>query len=129
MDDPETSIQTMEALIDLGVDVWIDDFGTGQSSLSYLKHLPAEVLKIDKVFIDQIADNDEDREYLTSIARAIRSRGKRIVIEGVSTEQQMIQLRAIDCELLQGFYFSKAVGADDVRRLMSLDTLPERPED
>ena len=94
-----------------------------------MKHLPAEVLKIDKVFIDQIADSDEDREYLTSIARAIRSRGKRIVIEGVSTEQQMNLLKEIDCELLQGFYFSKAVGADDARRLMSVERLPERSSD
>ena len=118
MDDPETSIQAMESLMKLGVDVWIDDFGTGQSSLSYLKHLPAQVLKIDKVFIDQIADNDEDREYLTSIARAIRSRGKRI-------EEQMRQLRAIECEMLQGYYFSRAVGADEARRLLSVERLPE----
>jgi EAL domain-containing protein (putative c-di-GMP-specific phosphodiesterase class I) len=128
MDDPDTSIRTMQTLIELGIDVWIDDFGTGQSSLSYLKHLPARVLKIDKVFIDQIADNDEDREYLSSIARAIRSRGKRIVIEGVSTAEQLKQLRTIDCELLQGYYFSKAVGADEVRRLMSVEQLPETNE-
>jgi len=126
MDDPETSIETMKTLIDLGVDVWIDDFGTGQSSLSYLKHLPAEVLKIDKVFVDQIADNDDDREYLMSIARAIRSRGKRIIIEGVATREQMEQLGTIDCELLQGYYFAKAVGAEDVRRILTLERLPEK---
>jgi diguanylate cyclase (GGDEF)-like protein/PAS domain S-box-containing protein len=124
MDDPETSIHTMKNLIEFGVDVWIDDFGTGQSSLSYLKNLPAEVLKIDKVFIDQIADNDDDREYLSSIARAIRSRGKRIVIEGVSEEEQWKQLRTIECELLQGYYFSKAVGPDEIRRIVDLGVLP-----
>ncbi|TFH06028.1 MAG: EAL domain-containing protein [Spirochaetales bacterium] len=129
MDDPDVSIRTMEALIELGVDVWIDDFGTGQSSLSYLKHLPADVLKIDKVFIDEIADNDEDREYLESITRAIRSRGKRIVIEGVSNGDQLAQLQNIDCEYLQGYYFSRPVGPQELYRLVTAgERLPmERP--
>ena len=119
MDDPGRSIETMRSLINLGLDVWIDDFGTGQSSLSYLKHLPAVVLKIDRVFIEQIADNADDREYLRSIVSAIRSRGKRVIIEGVSSKEQMDQLTDIPFEYLQGFYFSKGVPADDLLKLVT----------
>jgi len=111
MDDPERSIRTIRAIMDLGVDVWIDDFGTGQSSLAYLKQLPASVLKIDKVFIDQIANDEEDLVYLESIIRAIRSRGKSVVIEGVTDEDQVRRLRAIGCDLMQGYYFSEPVSA------------------
>lgn len=119
MNDPEKSIHTMETLMGLGLEVWIDDFGTGQSSLSYLKNLPAVVLKIDRVFIEQIADNADDREYLRSIVTAIRSRGKRVIIEGVSTAEQMGQLADIPLEYLQGFYFSKGVPAAELRQLVN----------
>jgi len=125
MDDPDRSIDTMKALMDLGLEVWIDDFGTGQSSLSYLKHLPAGVLKIDRVFIDQIADSEDDREYLQSIVSAIRSRGKRVIIEGVSTAAQVEQLKQIRYEYLQGFYFSRGVPAADLRPIVEQKlTLP-----
>lgn len=118
MNRPEESIETMKQLMGLGVEVWIDDFGTGQSSLSYLKHLPAEVLKVDRVFIDQIADSEDDREYLRSIVRAIRSRGKRVIIEGVATAEQMDQLGGIQFDYLQGFLFSKGVPPDELRRIV-----------
>ena len=119
MNDPGRSIETMKELMALGLDVWIDDFGTGQSSLSYLKHLPAVVLKIDRVFIEQIADNADDREYLRSIVAAIRSRGKKVIIEGVSSQEQMEQLTDIQFEYLQGFHFSKGVLADDLHKLVT----------
>ena len=119
MNDPGRSIETMKELMALGLDVWIDDFGTGQSSLSYLKHLPAVVLKIDRVFIEQIADNADDREYLRSIVAAIRSRGKKVIIEGVSSREQADQLVDIPFEYLQGFYFSKGVLADDLHKLVA----------
>jgi len=119
MDDPERSIRTIRAIMDLGVDVWIDDFGTGQSSLAYLKQLPASVLKIDKVFIDQIANDEEDLVYLESIIRAIRSRGKSVVIEGVTDEDQVRRLRAIGCDLMQGYYFSEPVSAPTLLGLLT----------
>jgi diguanylate cyclase (GGDEF)-like protein/PAS domain S-box-containing protein len=117
MNDPERSIRTMQALNEAGVDIWIDDFGTGQSSLAYLKQLPGQVLKIDKVFIDQIANDEEDLIYLESIVRAIKSRGKQVLVEGVSHEDQTRRLRTIQCDLMQGYYFSRPVGAE---RLMEI---------
>jgi diguanylate cyclase (GGDEF)-like protein/PAS domain S-box-containing protein len=119
MDNPERSIETMRGLAELGVDIWIDDFGTGQSSLAYLKQLPAQVLKIDKVFIDQIVNEREDLVYLESIIRAIRSRGKGIVIEGVGDADQAKLLREIGCELMQGYYFSEPVPAQTLLELVS----------
>jgi EAL domain-containing protein (putative c-di-GMP-specific phosphodiesterase class I) len=119
MDDPAASISAMNEIDAMGVEIWIDDFGTGQSSLSYLKHLPARMLKIDRVFIDAIEDDPKDLEYLSSIVRAIRSRDKEIVIEGVSTPQQVEHLRAIDCSMMQGFHFSKGLPADALEVLIS----------
>lgn len=126
MDDPDRSMDTMRQLEEMGVEVWIDDFGTGQSSLSYLKHLPAHVLKIDKVFVDTI-DNEDDRVYLESIARAIRSRRKKIVIEGVASAYQVELLRGIETTYLQGYYFCRPIGPSELRALIDRSpTLPER---
>lgn len=119
MDDPAASISAMKEIDAMGVEIWIDDFGTGQSSLSYLKHLPARILKIDKVFIDEIEDNPKDLEYLSSIVRAIRSRDKQIVIEGVSTPQQVEHLRSMNCSMMQGFHFSKGLPADALEAMLS----------
>lgn len=112
MDDPKRSIETMRGLEDLGVDIWIDDFGIGQSSLAYLKELPAKLLKIDKVFIDHIHEDEQDLVYLDSIVRAIRSREKRVCIEGVTDAEQERRLREIGCDLMQGYYYSQPVAAD-----------------
>ena len=119
MDDPQRSIETMRGLEDLGVDIWIDDFGTGQSSLAYLKELPAKVLKIDKVFIDRIKDDEEDLVYLESIVRAIRSRDKRVCIEGVTDADQERRLRGIGCDLMQGYYYAQPVTADKLLEMVS----------
>ncbi len=119
MDDPERSIETMRGLEEIGVDIWIDDFGTGQSSLAYLKQLPAKLLKIDKVFVDRIADDDQDRVYLESIVRAIRSRDKRVCIEGVTDADQERRLRDIGCDLMQGYYYSQPVSAKALLEMVS----------
>lgn len=119
MDNPERSIETMRGLADLGVEIWIDDFGTGQSSLAYLKQLPAKVLKIDKVFIDRINEEEEELVYLDSIVRAIRSRGKQVCIEGVTDADQERRLRGIGCDLMQGYYYAQPVTADTLLEMVT----------
>jgi diguanylate cyclase (GGDEF)-like protein len=115
----------MAELNTMGVDIWIDDFGTGQSSLSYLKHLPVSTVKIDKDFIAELGENPEDIDYLEGIINTIRSRGKSVVIEGVGTEQQFRLLRDLPVDYLQGFYFSRPVpAASFVELLTGKKTLP-----
>ncbi len=106
---PEEAIAKMIELYEKGIEIAIDDFGVGQSSLSYLKRLPAKTLKIDKVFVDDIATNDEEREYLSSIISMVRSRRKQVVAEGVASKEQADLLVQMGCDWMQGFYFSKPV--------------------
>lgn len=120
------SIANMQVLDELGVHLYIDDFGTGQSSLRYLKRLPARVLKIDKEFIDDIDTNPDERAFLSNIIHIIKSRKKQVVAEGVSNAEQARHLIDMGCDRLQGFYFSKPLSTVDFCALLErTDTLPE----
>jgi EAL domain-containing protein (putative c-di-GMP-specific phosphodiesterase class I) len=91
--------------VDAVFDLFIDDFGTGNSSLGWLKSLPASTRKIDRLFVDE--KSPEDFEYLVNIIALVRSRNKRVVLEGIGTEQQYELLKRLDADGLQGFHFSK----------------------
>jgi diguanylate cyclase (GGDEF)-like protein len=119
MKNPEDAINKMDQLNSRGIEICIDDFGTGQSSLRYLKVLPAEVLKVDKVFVDDIVENEEEREYLASIVRMVHSRKKKVLVEGVETSEQFDLLLKMDCDLFQGFYFSKPVAPEVIEDYLS----------
>lgn len=108
----------MDELNAMGVDIWIDDFGTGQSSLSYLKHLPVSTVKIDKDFIAELGQSQDDIDYLEGIINTIRSRGKRVIVEGVSDENQCNVLRKLPVDYLQGFHFARPMPAADFFHLL-----------
>lgn len=93
----------------------LDDFGTGYSSLSMLKKVPIDELKIDKSFIDHIATNQVDNAIVETIISMAKALGMRIVAEGVEDEQQVALLKKADCDIFQGYYFSKPLSLDDLR--------------
>jgi len=107
MENLEILLKNISELNKLGIKFEIDDFGTGYSSLAYLKKLPIYALKIDRAFIKDLPDDEED----VSISRAIismgHSLGKKIVAEGVETEAQVEFLKENGCDFIQGFYYSK----------------------
>jgi EAL domain-containing protein (putative c-di-GMP-specific phosphodiesterase class I) len=111
MEDPERTIRRIAELKDKGIDTQIDDFGSGYSSLGYLKKLPADAFKIDRVFVEPLAECPEERDYLARIIDTIRSRRKRVIVEGVGTAEQYALLHEMHYDLLQGFYFSRPVPA------------------
>lgn len=119
MADPENSIEQMQRLSEIGVDLWIDDFGSGLSSLSHLKRLPATTMKIDKSFLDGIETSRAERDYLASIVASVTARHKSIVIEGVSTKEQMMILESLGCSVMQGYYFSKPVPSGTFRAYLT----------
>jgi EAL domain-containing protein (putative c-di-GMP-specific phosphodiesterase class I) len=123
MDDPERTIRQMQTLLDIGVETFIDDFGTGYSSLGYLKRLPAVTLKIDKLFIDALEDSQQERDYLTHIIRTVKSRRKKVLVEGVSSKVQFELLKSMDCDQMQGYLFSPPVPAGEFEKLLARDTL------
>lgn len=118
MEDPAWSIEQMEALEAEGVEVWIDDFGTGHSSLGYLKQLPSRVLKLDRFFVADIDKNDEERSYLESVLHTVRGRGKEVIMEGVSSGEQVAVLLELGCSLMQGYHFAKPMRAEELRALI-----------
>jgi EAL domain-containing protein (putative c-di-GMP-specific phosphodiesterase class I) len=107
MENIETATRTLERLQALGVELSIDDFGTGYSSLSYLQRFPVNTLKIDRSFVSRITESDGTAEIVRTIMHLGQQLGMNVIAEGVETEQQSAQLRALGCEFGQGYYFSR----------------------
>jgi EAL domain-containing protein (putative c-di-GMP-specific phosphodiesterase class I) len=102
----------------------IDDFGTGYSSLSYLQRFPVSTLKIDRSFVSRITESDGTAEIIRTIMQLGQHLGMNVVAEGVETEQQGAQLRALGCEFGQGYYFSRPMDGD-VAEALFLSNFPE----
>ena len=111
MKDPEEAIEKLHELKLMGIKVAVDDFGTGYSSLNYLKRFPIDTLKIDKTFVADVCKDPHD----TAIVRAIINLGHAldltVIAEGVETKEQLQYLSALECDVVQGFLFSKALSA------------------
>jgi EAL domain-containing protein (putative c-di-GMP-specific phosphodiesterase class I) len=121
----EAVLSNARALRDLGVGIAIDDFGTGYSSLSYLGRLPVTSLKIDKSFVDRLGDDRPSRDLVATIVELAHSFDLRTVAEGIESEDQAAVLRALGCQLGQGFRWSRAVPAAELDALLQAPiTLP-----
>lgn len=118
---PDEAARTLQGLRELGVTVALDDFGVGYSSLNYLKRFPIDVVKIDRVFVDEITRDPGDAAILRAVLELARSRGMKTVAEGVETEAQVRFLLAEGCRHVQGFHFSRPVGRDELGRLLGQD--------
>lgn len=111
---PKLATQTLEQLRSLGISIAIDDFGTGYSSLSYLKSFPINVLKIDRSFVRDLANNSGDRAIARSIVDLANNLGMITVAEGVETGEQSSILNEIGCNYVQGFLFAGPVTAEQL---------------
>jgi diguanylate cyclase (GGDEF)-like protein/PAS domain S-box-containing protein len=118
MQDAGQAVATMKELQVLGVNLSIDDFGTGYSSLSALKRFPVGRLKIDKSFIDDLPDDENDRAVARAVISLGRSLNLRVIAEGVETEAQVEFLRENNCDEAQGYYFSKPLAAGDIEAVL-----------
>ncbi len=116
--DLKASIKRMQSLDELGVKFYIDDFGTGHSSLRYLKELPAEVFKIDRAFVRSIDTDESDRDFLSHIIRMVKSRGREVLAEGIDNARQAELLIEMGCTYMQGFYFSKPLEEKQFEELL-----------
>ena len=112
----------------LGVTIAIDDFGTGYSSLASLKQLPVDCLKIDRIFVMDLEANPHTSMLLGTIIGMANALNCSLVAEGIETKQQALILHGLGCRLVQGFYFSRPVAADDIPELMEKRFLPETQE-
>ncbi|MDC0601858.1 EAL domain-containing protein [Aliiglaciecola sp.] len=119
MQNPDQALQMMQRLREKGIHLALDDFGTGYSSLAYLKKFPINTLKIDKAFIDDIATSSVDKHMTAAIINIAHNLGLKVVAEGVEQERQLEILRRYDCEMLQGYLYSKPLSAAKFERLLT----------
>lgn len=105
--DPEMAIENLQRLRDLAIVLSIDDFGTGYSSMAYLKRLPVNKIKLDRSFIQHIASDPREADLCAGIIALAHKLGLRVVAEGVETLEQQRMLAAMECDVFQGYLFSK----------------------
>ncbi len=119
MTDLGASVRVLEQLRRLGVSLAIDDFGTGWSSLRALQQFPVDEVKIDKTFTDAVARDQEGAAIVAAVISLSHALGLRTVAEGVETVAQVDRLRALGCDLAQGYYFWRPAPPDDLAQLLS----------
>lgn len=117
MQNVEHNIFLLKSLKNLGLKLTLDDFGTGYSSLSYLKQFPFDILKIDKSFINDIAISKDSETIVTAIITMAKSLGLTIIAEGVETQEQLTILKEKQCDVIQGYFFSKPVPSEEIDTL------------
>lgn len=105
----DSAIEMMNGLRDIGFSFAIDDFGTGYSSLAYLKKMPVDVIKIDKSFVFGMLENRADYQIIMSTIAMVKKLGLLVIAEGVETSAQLRSLTENDCDIIQGYYFSKPI--------------------
>jgi EAL domain-containing protein (putative c-di-GMP-specific phosphodiesterase class I) len=115
----ESNITAVDELKRLGVHISIDDFGVGYSSLSYLKRLPANVLKVDRSFIWALGEDVKDTAILQMIVDLAHTFGMKVIAEGVESEAQAEQVKEMGCELVQGYYFAEPLSPKAVAEFLA----------
>jgi diguanylate cyclase (GGDEF)-like protein len=118
MNDVEETVVTLNKLHAMGIKISIDDFGTGYSSLSYLKRFPISSLKIDRTFVRDLSTNPDDAAIVGAIIALGHSLKLKVIAEGVETAKQLEFLRAMQCDEMQGFYFSRPVPAAEITEML-----------
>ena len=120
MDDAQSTVGMLQRLKALGIQLAIDDFGTGYSSLAYLKRFPADYIKIDRSFVEDLRkDSGGDAVLVSGIVTLARALGMQTVAEGVATHEQLAQLQKQACDLAQGNYLSKPLPSQAATALLT----------
>lgn len=119
----DTVSSKLDRLQSKGVKIALDDFGTGYSSLSYLKRLPVDILKIDKSFIDEMVRSKSQEDLVQLIIQIGRQMTMMLVAEGVESKEQQELLKSMDCDFMQGYYFSKPLNELDCMKLLDKNVI------
>ena len=122
IDSAEKALQCIEEIKKMGIKIAIDDFGTGYSSLSYLNKFPANLLKIDKSFVDDMNKDDSSKQYVAAIISIGHIMGLDVIAEGVEEEEQLASLKDIGCDYIQGFIWGRPLPVNEAERLVMGDT-------
>jgi len=115
----EQSIELIRSLKNKNIDCAIDDFGTGYSSLTYLKQIPASILKIDRSFVTNMDTSKDSIAIATMIINLAEALNMKVLAEGVETKEELECLKSLGCYNYQGYYFSKPIPFDDFVALLT----------
>jgi diguanylate cyclase (GGDEF)-like protein len=127
LDDTDAILAKLESLKEVGIRLSIDDFGTGYSSLSYLRRLPADEVKIDRSFVSGVASGAEEWTLARGIVRLIHSLGLVTVGEGIERAEQLAHMRALGCQLGQGYYFARPMLPEQITEILASTPSGEVP--
>ncbi|WP_077228615.1 GGDEF domain-containing phosphodiesterase [Sphingomonas hengshuiensis] len=119
--DPDSAIRHLQSFADIGVELAIDDYGAGLSSLAYLKQLPAKELKIDKMFVLQLTSSNRDPLIVRSTIDLAHALEMEVTAEGVETPSALALLSVMGCDMVQGFLISRPLGFDAFRKFVAED--------
>jgi diguanylate cyclase (GGDEF)-like protein/PAS domain S-box-containing protein len=114
MEDPEETLKILQSFHEMGLHIAIDDFGTGYSSLSYLKRFPLDVLKIDRSFVADIPEDEDDAAIIDTIIAMGHRLKLSVIAEGVETEDQAEFLREHGCDNVQGYFYDRPMPSEDL---------------
>jgi EAL domain-containing protein (putative c-di-GMP-specific phosphodiesterase class I) len=121
MHNPQMTVAVLRELRDIGIRIAVDDFGTGLSSLDYLRRFPLDSLKIDQSFVHGVCSNPEDAKIVSAVINLGRSFNLRVIAEGIETRAQFLALRNLDCAEGQGHYFRMPIAAGEFTELLQSD--------
>ncbi len=124
MDNSDAAIARLHELKALGIRLAIDDFGTGYSSLNYLRALPVDIVKIDKVFIDGVASDTEARGLIRAILSMAETLDLQAVAEGVESLDQALRLEQLGSSLVQGYYYAQPLSVPAADAVLATGALP-----
>ena len=118
IDRPETTLRVLNALKDLGVQLWLDDFGTGHSSVMHLYRFPIDGLKIPRPFVRGLPDETRSRAITAHLIGMAHDLGLRVIAEGIENRQQLDFLLGLECDYVQGFLFSRPMSLAQFESLL-----------
>ena len=118
LDSADKALACINRIKEMGIKIAIDDFGTGYSSLSYLSKVPADLLKIDKSFIDEMNKSDASKKYVAAIVSMGQIMNMEVISEGVEDDSQIETLREIGCNYIQGFVWGRPLPAEEAEKLV-----------
>ena len=118
IDSAEEALNCINAVKQMGARIALDDFGTGYSSLSYLNTFPADILKVDKSFIDKMNSSDSSKQYVAAIISIGHIMNFDVISEGVEKPEQLDTLRSIGCDYIQGYIWGRPLPPDEAEALV-----------
>ena len=118
IDSVDKALECIRRVKDMGMKIAIDDFGTGYSSLSYLNKFPADLLKVDKSFIDKMNTNESSKQYVAMIISIGHIMNLDVISEGVESPDQIETLKDIGCDYIQGFIWGKPVSSEEAEEIV-----------